>query len=117
MEKEIELLICECDSTEHQIILLYDEDEDKDGNIIPTCYAHIHLAKISFWRRIIYAVKYLFGYQSRYGAFEEFIFNPKDAPKLQELVDYLKKPTETVSHKPIPPRSQLIKEGHDPKPI
>lgn len=88
MEKE--LLICECNSTEHQIILLYDEDEDKDGNVIPTCYAHIHLTKKTFWRRIIYGIKYIFGHQSRYGAFDEFIFNPKDAPKLQELVDYLK---------------------------
>jgi hypothetical protein len=33
----------------------------------------------------------MFGYKSKYGAWDEFIFNPSDADKLQELVDYLKK--------------------------
>jgi hypothetical protein len=39
-------------------------------------------------------VKYIFGYKSKYGAWDEFIFNPSDADKLQELVDYLKKQNE-----------------------
>jgi len=83
-----DLLVCECNSTEHQIILIYDELED-DGKKYPMCYAHIHLSKVSLWRRLKYSIKYIFGYQSRYGAFEEFIFNSEDTPKLQELVNYL----------------------------
>ena len=110
MKKEkklpIELLICSCHNTEHQIILLheYDEDfqKDADGNYIkdendnyilvkkiPMCYMHTHLNKGTFWERLKYGIKYIFGHQSRYGAFDEFIFNPEDAPKLQELVDHL----------------------------
>jgi hypothetical protein len=45
-------------------------------------------------------VKYIFGHKSKYGAWDEFMFNPEDADKLQELVDYLKKQKkdeETVS--------------------
>jgi hypothetical protein len=53
----------------------------------------------SFWKRLVYGIKYIFGHKSKYGAWDEFIFNPNDADKLQELVDYLKKQNneETIS--------------------
>ena len=116
MKKEkklpIDLLICSCHNTEHQIILLheYDEECEKDANgeyvknangeyIVtkkwPTCYAHVHLNKGTFWERLKYGIKYIFGHQSRYGAFDEFIFNPEDADKLQSLVDHLKEKSES----------------------
>lgn len=85
-----ELLICECHSVEHQIIISYSDDETEKGEKYPMCYAHIHLSKVSFWRRLYYGIKYIFGYQCRYGSFEEFIFNPEDASKLQNVVNYLK---------------------------
>ena len=89
MKNKQDLLICECHSTDHQIILSYSEDVDKEGKTYPMCYAHVHLRKHRFFGRVIHGIKYIFGYQCRYGAFDEFIFNPEDAPKLQELVDYL----------------------------
>lgn len=81
-----EILICDCHSTEHQMIVMYDSDES-----YPIVYVHTHLSKRPFWERIKYAVKYIFGYQSRYGAFDEFILDPNDAPKIQEIVNYLNK--------------------------
>jgi hypothetical protein len=48
------------------------------------------LVKKSFWSRLKYGLKYIFGYKSRYGAWDEFILNPNDADKLQDVVDYLK---------------------------
>ena len=108
MEKKlpIELLICACHNTEHQLILSHEYDEDikldADGNEMkdangkfiydkkyPICYAHVHLKKHYFWSRLKYAIKHIFGYQCRYGAFDEFIFKPEDAPRLQQLVDHL----------------------------
>jgi hypothetical protein len=89
MEKTKDILICECNSTDHQMILLYSDDET-DGIKYPMCYVHVHLNKKPFWDRLKYGIKYIFGYQSRYGAFDEFIFNPEDADKLQNLVNYLK---------------------------
>lgn len=44
----------------------------------------------NIFKRIWKAIKYLFGHRSIYGDFDEFIFKPKDADKLQEVVDYLK---------------------------
>lgn len=83
-----DILICECYSTEHQVVLFYSEDE-VDGKIVPNCYMHVHLAKKPFIERLKYALKYLFGYQCKFGAFDEFIFNPSDAPKIQKLADHL----------------------------
>jgi len=91
MENKNEILICACHSTEHQIVLIYEEETNKEtGEVDPMCYAHVHLNKRSFFYRLKYAIKYIFGYKCNYGAFDEFIFNPKDADKIQELVDYLK---------------------------
>lgn len=85
-----EILICSCHSTDHQLIILY-EDEEIDNVKYPICYFHIHLNKRPFLERVKYGLKYIFGYQCNYGAFDEFIFYPKDADKVQELANYLKK--------------------------
>ena len=61
------------------------EDDD-----VANVYATIHLRKKSFWTRLKYGIKYIFGYQCRYGAFDEFIFNPNDARRLQKVVNLLK---------------------------
>jgi len=83
-------LICSCHSTEHQMVVLYAEDEI-EGVTYPMVYVHTHLTKRPFWQRVGYGLRYIFGRQCRYGAFDEFIFNPEDSDKLQNLVDYLKR--------------------------
>lgn len=89
---EPDLLICQCHSTDHQLIFLYDEDKDENGNITDkTVYIHIHLDKHSFWKRLFYGMKYIFGYKSRYGAFDEFIIKPEDANKFEKVTEFLKK--------------------------
>ena len=88
--KEKDLLICSCHSTDHQMVVLYGED-DINGIIYPTVYIHTHLSKRPLWERVKYGIKYIFGYQSRYGAFDEFIFNSEDSEKLQDIANYLKK--------------------------
>jgi len=90
MEFKKDILICDCHSTEHQLIILYEEDESPNGEKYPMCYFHIHLNKRPFWERVKYGIQYIFGRQCNYGAFDEFIFNPEDSDKLQELVYYLK---------------------------
>lgn len=84
-----DVLICECHSTEHQVVIYYSEDECENKKY-PMVYFHIHLNKPRFWGRLRNGIRYIFGYQCRYGAFDEFIFSPEDADKLQKVVDYLK---------------------------
>jgi hypothetical protein len=91
MKNKKDLLICDCHSTDHQLIIWYEENELDDGRTYPMCYFHIHLTKRPFWKRVAYGLRYIFGRQCRYGAFDEFIFNPDDSDKLQNLVDYLKR--------------------------
>lgn len=90
---ERELFICNCENTEHQIVFSYFEDDD-----VANVYATIHLRKKSFWERLKYGIKYIFGYQCCYGAFDEFIFNPKDAKKLQKVVNFLKEESDNTLH-------------------
>jgi hypothetical protein len=90
IKKTKEVLICDCHSSDHQILLMYSEDEYSSGETFPMCYAHIHLNRRPFWERVKYGIKYIFGYKCRYGAFDEFMFNPDDVEKLEKLVKYLK---------------------------
>lgn len=78
-----ELLTCVCSSVEHQIIIRYDEDENE-------VYANIYLADLSIGKRIRNAIKYIFGYKSKYVDFEEFIFDKKDVSALENVLKHLK---------------------------
>jgi hypothetical protein len=73
------------------MIVNYSEDEYPDGTKDPIVYIHTHLNKRPFWQRLKYGIKYIFGYQCRYGAFDEFIINPKDIDKIKDIIHYLKK--------------------------
>jgi len=77
-----ELLICACSSDEHQIILHKDEEEKM-------VYCTIHLVTLPFWKRLIYGIKYIFGYKCKYGNFEEFILDKRHVDKLKELIKFL----------------------------
>lgn len=85
MRKE-ELLVCQCSSMEHLITIVYwDDDEPKE------VYVNIHLVnERNIFKRIVNAIKYVFGYKCKYGDFDEFILRKEDADKLQKVVDYLK---------------------------
>lgn len=80
-----DIIICQCHSTEHQMVFLYSDDDN-----YPMVYTHIHLNKLPFWNRVKYGINYIFGRKSRYGAFDEFILNPSDAPKIENVLKYLK---------------------------
>lgn len=76
------LFICACFNTEHQLIM---NTEMKD-----TVFCSIFLKPDTFFKRVVNGFKYIFGYKSKYGDFDEFIFRPEDADKLQKVVDHLK---------------------------
>ena len=85
--KHEEIIICACHSTDHQIIFLYDDDPDWED-----VYVHIYLSQSrNFFERLWYGLKYIFGYKSKYGEFDEIILKPQDYIKLQNVVDKLKK--------------------------
>lgn len=79
-----EIFVCHCNSTEHQIVFNY----DKEDNLV---YCNIHLTGGSFWQRLKGGLKYIFGYRSKYGDWDEFIWKAEHAGKLQQLADTLRK--------------------------
>lgn len=82
------ILICACHSFDHQIFL-WSEKEFNDN----TLYLYIHLTTHkNFFQRLWAGLKYAFGYRSRFGAWDEFIFTPESE---KELYTYLKSKLET----------------------
>lgn len=78
------LLLCDCSSAEHQMIVRWDNDDNE-------VYVTINLPQHkSFWRRLWHGLMYAFGHKCRYGDFEEVILRKEDANNLQKVVDYLK---------------------------
>lgn len=81
--KDSVIFICACHSFDHQIIFSVFEDDTLPPQVIVT----IHLKTYrNIFKRIWVAIKYVFGYKSRYGDWDEFIFNPDD---LEDLKKYL----------------------------
>lgn len=84
--KEQEFLICKCSNTEHIVVFTWWADA-----VYEEVYMDIHLKPLGFWERLKHAVKYVFGYRSRFGDFDSIIIREEDAPKLEKIVEYLKK--------------------------
>lgn len=86
-QKEIEeIVICRCYSPEHQLIF---RTIDGDSDV----YVTFHLTRLPFFKRIVHAVKYIFGYTSKYGDFDELIISPKELYKFKVVVKYLEEQT------------------------
>lgn len=67
-ERDHKFFICQCESPEHVLHFVHDQDYDE-------LYVYVHLTKDRFFKRLWNAIKYVFGHQCKYGAFDEFIFN------------------------------------------
>lgn len=84
MSKELGgILTCECSSLEHIVVFTYWEDE-KD------VYLSVHLKRLPLLKRIVYAVKYIFGYQCKYGAFDEIILGSKNYDRIMQIAEHIK---------------------------
>ena len=80
----MKILVCDCSSTEHQIVVSYDADDN-------VAYCHIHLAKRNFFRRVILGLRYIFGYHCKYGHWEEFVWGKKHIKPLKKLISKIEK--------------------------
>ena len=80
---------CECSSMEHTMRFMYWKEKDPSDDRV---YVTIHLApEKSFWKRLVNAIKYMFGYRSRYGDFDEVIIEPTKAKQIVTLLSKLNK--------------------------
>lgn len=86
-----EIIICDCDSAEHQIVLRYDDDKDL-GRMV---FVEVHLKPLVWYKRLWMGLKYIFGYKCCYGNFEEMILSPKHARQVYNLYRFLNRPNLT----------------------
>src|SRR5271169_3680025 len=80
---EHEFFVCSCMSPEHTIRWTRDPEDNQ-------VYIYVYLAPLTFWRRLWTGLKYICGYQCRYGAFDEFILDNSDAIRLEEMAGKVK---------------------------
>ena len=75
-----EFILCSCNSLEHQIALCYDDEY----NVV---YCNIHLVKKSFFKRLWHAIKYVFGYKCKFGAWDEFIIDNHNVNSFKKVLN------------------------------
>lgn len=61
-------------------------DPDKNDRNI---YIHFHLPTQPFWKRLKHGIKYIFGYKSKFGDFDEIILDQRHYRQLVEASEYL----------------------------
>lgn len=69
---------CDCGDVEHVIRFSYFDDE-------PEIYVNTYLKKSNFFKRLWYGIKYIFGFQSKYGAFGETLLHTKQIMELRNF--------------------------------
>lgn len=85
MSNRKELIVCDCGDIDHQMVLFHYKDEDFMEEYI---IVNIHLAdSLSLWERIKYALLYIVGKRSIYGAFGEILLTHKQVEELKLICD------------------------------
>lgn len=81
MVEETKMFICECHSYSHQASFWWNEDDK-------SLYVTIHLiTHRNPFKRIWVALKYICGYSSNFGEWDEFLFKPEDEKELREWLE------------------------------
>ena len=79
--KDPKIFLCECNSYEHQAIFWLDDDYKQ-------LYVAIHLTTHkSFLKRLWIGLKYTFGFKSRYGNWDNFLFSLENEKALREYLE------------------------------
>jgi hypothetical protein len=74
---------CACHSPEHTLSFSWDDEENE-------IYTQVFLRSYhNFFWRVWAAIKYVFGYKCRYGHWDCFIMQSKDAQRLKDLLNKL----------------------------
>lgn len=94
-----ELFVCDCSDAAHNIIFqLWDWGKNEKRLTYPAesnfeMCVHVNMEyNHTFWKRIWLAIKYIFGYRSKYGFYDVMTIRYADIPRLQALMtEYLEK--------------------------
>jgi hypothetical protein len=81
MERDCHYVECNCTSAEHALRLTLDDDEE-----LPAIYVEVQLNRYhGFFGRLWLAIRYVFGYECRYGHWDEATLMGDEVRKLRDL--------------------------------
>jgi hypothetical protein len=75
-------LVCECRSPEHVVQITANTMKDSDTVL----YIGVQLPKLPWHKRVVRGVKYIFGYQCKYGHWDEAVIGGSEAISLMEFL-------------------------------
>lgn len=82
MKPKKNLVLLSCCSLDHQMVISLNA-----GLVV----VQIHLKNYKgFFERVWVGVKYIFGYKSKYGDWDEMLLDESHIPQLEETLEYLK---------------------------
>jgi hypothetical protein len=87
IDKSYSVLVCDCNSTEHQI-LIYQEDDLPNGRKEVNLFFNL-ITYNNIFKRIIAAIKYIFGCKSKYGQWDCIIVSKDNYMPLKKLVEFI----------------------------
>lgn len=81
MKELTEIEICQCSSLEHQVIFQFDPDEGYNDFL----YINVALNHYYPWyKRIWLGIKYMFGYECRFGHYDEIMLNREGVTRIRD---------------------------------
>lgn len=90
---ESNFIICSCGDLRHQLVFSTFEFVTSTGKTEKDCYLQVFLNKHNFLTRLLIGIKYILGFQSKFGVFEEFVIDEKNANKIKNCMEsFLTKP-------------------------
>lgn len=78
--KDEKWYVCQCHSLEHFFVISYDQTWND------SVFVNVYLSHLPFFKRFILGIKYIFGYKSRYGNYEEILL---DKTQVNDLIQRL----------------------------
>ena len=77
------IICCGCGSVEHNLIYRPDRDEKE-------VWLYYSLNKEVWYKRIWLGIKYIFGFQSKYGMYGEMLVNEANVGEFEKIVKHIK---------------------------
>jgi hypothetical protein len=81
---EHRVVVCGCGDTAHHLIFTLDSDE-------PQVWLHYQLELKPWYERLLIGIKYIFGYQSKYGTYGELVINETNVENFEKIVEHINK--------------------------
>ena len=78
---------CDCQDFDHLLRIAYFDDKDIHNEL----YIEVHLRQKSFLKRLWLGLKYVFGFRSSFGDFDEFVMTRKKVLEIKKVLeDFIK---------------------------